>query len=295
MRKVSLLALSTALVLTLAGCSGGDDGSASPTGSAAPSAKDEAIAALVPEGIAGTGKLVVGAELTYAPAEFLADDGTTPVGYDVDLAKAIAGVLGLTADVQASAFDAIIPAIGTKYDVGISSFTINPERLGQVNMISYFNAGSAFAVAQGNPKSVGTDVCGLVIGVQTGTVQDTDLADKITPDCTAAGKPAPTALQYDQQSDVTTALLGGKADLMYADSPIVAYAIEQTGGKIEQLGEPFDTAAQGIVVAKDDAALTEAVQKALQKLIDDGTYNEILTQWRVESGGVTSAELNPAG
>ncbi|GAA2519608.1 ABC transporter substrate-binding protein [Rarobacter incanus] len=293
MRKITVLGITAALALTLAGCSSSDTESSS---SAPTNLKDEAIAKLVPESIAKTGKLVVGAELTYAPAEFLGEDGKTPTGYDVDLAKAIGQVLGLQAEVQSSAFDAIIPAIGSKYDVGISSFTISPERIEQVNMVSYFQAGSAFAVAAGNPQGASADdVCGLTVAVQTGTAQDKSLTETLAPACEKAGKAAPTPLQFDQQSEATTALLGGKADVMYADSPIVAYAIEQTGGKLEQLGGIFDSAQQGIVVAKDDTALTEAIQKAVQKLIDDGTYTKILTTWHVETGAVTTAELNPAG
>lgn len=292
MRKVTVLAVTAALALIVSGCSS----SSEPSTTAAASTKDEAIAKLVPAEIAQKGTLVVGAELTYAPAEFLGEDGKTPEGYDVELADAIGGVLGLKAHVQSSAFDAIIPAIGSKYDVGISSFTINPERIEQVNMVSYFQAGSAFAVAKGNPKGASADdVCGLVVAVQSGTAQDESLSNTLTPACQKAGKAAPTPLQFDQQSEATTALLGGKADVMYADSPIVAYAIEQTGGKLEQLGGIFDTSKQGIAVAKDDTALTEAVQKAVQKLIDDGTYNKILTKWHVETGAVTTAELNPAG
>ncbi|GAA2240182.1 ABC transporter substrate-binding protein [Rarobacter faecitabidus] len=300
MRKISIVALALGAALTLSACSGGEDTSSSTPAApgdttSADTAKDEAIAALLPESVASSGKIVFGTDPSYAPAEFLGDDGTTATGYDIDIAKAIAGVLGLTADIQSSSFDAIIPAIGTKYDAGISSFTINPDRLQQVNMIQYFSAGSSFAVPAGNPNGVSADdLCGKIIGVQTSTVQDDDLADRIIPECEAAGKPAPTPLQYDLQTDVTTALLGGKADLMYADSPIIAYAIEQTGDKLEQLGDVFDTAPQGIVVAKDDAALTEAIQNALQKLIDDGTYGDILAQWGVTDSAVETAELNPA-
>lgn len=295
MRKIAALAVGVALLL--AGCSGDSTDTAAPdatSGAQTETTKDDAIAALVPEAIASRGTLVVGAELTYAPAEFLDEDGTTPVGYDVDLAKAIGDVLGLKAEVQASSFDAIIPGIGSKYDVGISSFTINPERLDQVNMIKYFEAGSAYAVVAGNPAGVDpTNLCGLTIGVQTGTVQDQEIEDTLAPACASAGEAAPSALPYEEQSAVTNALIGGKADVMYADSPIVAYAVEQTDGKIEQLGDIVDTAPQGIVVSKSDEALTDAIQKATQKIIDDGTYLKILTKWRVETGAVTTAELNP--
>jgi polar amino acid transport system substrate-binding protein len=305
------LVTAAAVAFALAACSSGSDsGSSSSSGAAStgaaagtfdPStvAKDDEIAALLPEKIASAGKLVVGADTSYAPAEYLDEDGTTPIGYDVDLAKAIAAVLGVTADVQSADFTGIIPAIGSKYDVGISSFTINPEREQQANMIKYFEAGEAFAVAKGNPQGIDpagapNNVCGRNVGVQTGTVEDDELTDSIIPACTADGKDAPNVVRHEAQSDVTTDLVGGKVDVMFADSPIIAYAIAQTGGKLEQLGDVFESAPQGIVVSKDDDALTTAIQKAVQKLIDDGTYGKILTAWGNTDGAVTTAELNPS-
>ncbi|TQK76661.1 ABC transporter substrate-binding protein [Rarobacter incanus] len=297
MRKIILTAVALGALLTLTACGGGGEATttATSTASATASAKDDTIAALVPETISATGKLVVGSDTSYAPAEFLDEDGKTPIGYDVEIADAIAAVMGLKADVQSSSFDAIIPAVGSKYDIGISSFTVNPERMQQVNMVSYLSAGSAFAVAKGNPKGLTTDdLCGLVIGVQTGTTQDDYVKDTVIPACEKAGKTAPTPLQYDLQTDVTTALLGGKADVMAADSPVIAYAVAQTGDKLEQLGDIFDTAPQAVVVSKSDEKLTEAVQAALQKIIDNGTYGKILDKWGMSESAVATAEINPA-
>ncbi|PJI90972.1 ABC transporter substrate-binding protein [Luteimicrobium subarcticum] len=294
------LAATLAVTALVAGCSDdSDSGSTGGSTSAAkfdPStvAKDDTLAAAVPDAIKSKGTLTVGSDTTYAPAEYIGDDGKTAVGYDVDIAKAIAATLGLKVDVQTASFDSIIPSIGSRYDIGISSFTINPDREKQVNMVQYFQAGEAFAVAKGNPKNIDTtDLCGKTVGVQTGTVEDDELGD-LSKKCTDAGKPAIDALKYKSQADVTTNLVGGKADVMYADSPIIAYAISQTGGQLEQAGDVIATAPQGIVVSKDDQALTTVIQKTVQKLIDDGDYVKILTAWGNEVGAVQSADVNPA-
>ena len=293
MRKTLLaLVTATAVAVTLSACGG--TANAGGKFDASTVKKDDAIAKLLPAKIATAGTLIVAADTSYAPAEYLDEDGTTPIGYDVDLAHAIGAVLGVKAEVQSADFTGIIPAIGSKYDVGISSFTIRADRIEQVNMIAYFQAGEAYAVQAGNPKKIDpSDLCGLTVGVQTGTVED----DELTPvmdQCVADGKDPIEPLRYESQSDVTTALVGGKADIMWADSPIIAYAVAQTSGKLEQLGDVFTSAPQGIVVSKDDAALTEAIQKAVQKLIDDGTYAQILKAWGNEAGAVKTAELNPA-
>ncbi|WP_028265240.1 ABC transporter substrate-binding protein [Arthrobacter sp. MA-N2] len=279
----------------------GPSSAASPSGSANASfdpatiTKDDTLAALVPAAIKSKGTLTVGSDTSYAPAEFLGTDGQTPVGYDVDIAKAIGATLGLKVQVQTAEFTGILPALGPKYDLGISSFTINPERLGAVNMVSYFNAGTAWAVQKGNPKKFSLDdICGKSIGVQTGTVQeDPDLSGR-NKKCAADGKPAINVVTLKNQTDVTTRLVNGSIDAMAADSPIIGYALTQTNGQLERLGDVYDAAPQGIAVAKSDTALADLIQKTLTKLMSDGSYKKILSGWGNAEGAITTSEVNPA-
>lgn len=279
----------------------GPSGSSSPSGSANASfdpttiTKDDTLAALVPAAIKSKGTLTVGSDTSYAPAEFLGTDGQTPVGYDVDIAKAIGATLGLKVQVQTAEFTGILPALGPKYDLGISSFTINPERLSAVNMVSYFNAGTAWAVQKGNPKKFSTDdVCGKTIGVQTGTVEeDPDLSGR-NKKCVADGKPAINIVTLKNQTDVTTRLVNGSIDAMAADSPIIGYALTQTNGQLERLGDVYDAAPQGIAVAKSDTALADVIQKTITKLMSDGSYTKILKSWGNADGAITKSEVNPA-
>ncbi|WP_418275307.1 transporter substrate-binding domain-containing protein [Isoptericola jiangsuensis] len=257
-------------------------------------AEDPELAAMVPDAVAEDGVLTVGAELSYAPAEFLDADGVTPVGFDVDIAAAVAATLGLESKVEPSTFDAIIPAVGTKYEVGISGFTIDAERLQVAHMVSYFDAGSQFAVQSGNPDGIdAADLCGTAVGVQTGTVQQGEL-DELSAQCETDGAEPIEVLPYDSQADVTTNLVGGKVQGMYADSPVTAYAVEQADGAIETLGAITDAAPYGVVVAQDDDELAAAVQAALQQLMDDGTLTQILDGWGNAEGALTTAELDPS-
>ena len=300
-RLVLSVAVAAAATLALGACTSASEnpsGGSTATGTGSPAAsfdpttiaKDPTIAAMVPAAVAADGKLTVGSDLTYAPAEFVGTDGKTPTGYDVDLSTAIAHLMGLQPDIQSSTFDAIIPSIGTKYEIGVSSFTVTAERLKAVNMVSYFNAGSQFAVQKGNPDKVDlSNLCGLTIGVQTGTTQQ----DELTALNAKCGDKKITILTYDKQADVTTNLVGGKVQAMYADSPVTAYAVGQTEGKLETLGDIRDAAPEAVVVAKNDDAMTNAVQAALQKLMDDGTLVKILSAWGNASGALTTAEINP--
>jgi polar amino acid transport system substrate-binding protein len=279
----------------------GTGGAATPSGSAKASfdpatvQKDDSLAAMVPAAIKSKGTLTVGSDTSYAPAEFLGNDGQTAVGYDVDLAKAIGATLGLKVQVQTAEFTGILPALGPKYDIGMSSFTINNERLGAVNMVSYFKAGTTWAVQKGNPKKFSLDdVCGKSIGVQTGTVQeDPDLSDR-NKKCTAEGKKPIDIVTLKNQTDVTTRLVNGSIDAMAADSPIIGYALTQTNGQLEKLGDVYDAAPQGIAVAKSDTALADVIQKTVTKLIEDGSYKKILEGWGNAEGAITKSEVNPA-
>ncbi|NMN01239.1 ABC transporter substrate-binding protein [Bifidobacterium sp. DSM 109958] len=299
--------MGAAMLVSLAGCGTSDApaASASGSGSAGSSSsastegydvsgvkKDDAIAALVPDSVKSDGKLTVGMDTSYAPAEFLAADGSTPVGYDVDLAKALANVMGLQAEPVTSTFDSIIPSIGSKYDIGISSFTITDERKAAVDFVSYYKAGSTWAVKKGNPEKFDSaNLCGLKIAVQTGTTQEEEV-NSANEQCPADKKIE--ILSSKLQTDVTTNVVTGKAVAFYADSPVAGYAISQTGGQLESFGEDVGVARQGVAIKKGDSAMDEAVQKAMTKLMDDGTYGKILDTWGVKSGALDKAEINPA-
>jgi polar amino acid transport system substrate-binding protein len=292
---------SATLVLTACGggsstgSSGSSSGGAASGSSALPSVSaDSALAAKVPTAIKSDGTITVGSDSTYAPSEFVAADGQTIVGFDVDLFGLVAQKLGLKAKFETAPFDSIIAGVGSqKYEVGVSSFTINADRLQQANMISYFSAGTQWATKKGNPKKVDIEnACGLKIAVQKATVQVDDLTTK-SEKCTSAGKDAITIDQYDGQDEATAAVVSGKDVAGLADSPVEAYAVSQTKGQLELLGDIYDSAPYGYVVAKDQTDFANAIQKALAALIQDGTYKKVLAKWGVEAGAIDDPTVNP--
>ena len=292
--RLAVVVAAAGLALSACGGDSGSGGTASPAPSGVPSVSvDDALAAQVPEDLKSSGVLVFGTDASYAPSEFFAEDGTTIVGFDVDLGKAIAAKLGLEGQFENATFDSLIVGVQNgKFPASMSSFTITPERLEQVNMISYFSAGTSWAVQTGNPSGISVDdPCGKTVAVQKATVQVDDI-EKRNEDCKSAGKPEIAIQQYGLQSEATTAVVSGKADAMLSDSPVVAYAIQQSG-KLEALGEVYDSAPYGIVVPKEETEFATAIQGAVDALIADGTYGAILDEWGVANGAVTAAELNP--
>ena len=305
LKAVAACALSVAMLFAGAACGtsdGSDDAASSDSGSKSSELtgydvssvqKDDDIAKLLPDYVTKDGKLTIGMDTSYAPAEFLAEDGKTPVGFDVDIAKALAQVFGLEADPETANFDSIIPSVGSKYDIGISSFTVTKERLEAVDFVSHFDAGSAWAVKKGNPNKIDTsDLCGKKVAVQTATMQET-AANKMAKQCKADGKAEMDVISSKLQTDVTTNVVTGKADVFYADSPVAGYAISQTDDQLEAFGEDVGVTKEAVAIKKGDSDTAKAVQAAMQKLMDDGTYMKILKHWGVESGAVDKAEINP--
>jgi polar amino acid transport system substrate-binding protein len=292
------------LVAALAGCGASGSGAPAATpssaGAAASSApptatKDDALAAKVPQKVTADGKIVFGTDASYAPNEFYApDNNTTIIGMDVDLGTAMAQKLGLAAEFQNSSFSGIIPGIQSgQYELGMSSFSISPERVQTVDMVSYFTAGTELAVRSGNPDKINPDdLCGKAVAVQAGTTQVDDLG-KRNQACTSAGKPAIQMSELQAQSDVTLALSANRVVAMLADSPIVDYAVKTTDGALEPLGQTYDTAPYGIVLAKDQGEFSDALRGAIQSLIADGTYKAILDKWNVGAGAIPTSQVNP--
>lgn len=299
-RKFALPAAAAAIALLVSGCASSETPAAD-SGASGTSATGDVrfdvstvkavpeLAELVPPAVKEAGVLRVGASTDYAPAEFRAEDGQTPVGYDVELAGALAAVLGLKVEVTHAQFDSIIPAIGTKFDAGISSFTITDERTDVTNMIAYINVGSSYAVQAGNPKSFDpTNVCGSRIGVLTGSYQQEYLEKLNQNECKAK---VIDVAAFDQQTEATTNLASGLVDAFLADSTVSGYAVTLTDGALEVVGDVIEAEPQGIIVAQDDAALTEALAKAMQHLMDDGTWTKILTAWGSGDAALSTAEV----
>lgn len=297
-RALALAAVTTtALALTACGSDSlsEGDGSTAPAPSVATPAADDALVAKLPEKIKSAGKIVIGTDATYQPNEYLDTDGKTVIGMDVELFDAVMSRFGVETEWVPSAFDAIILGVNSgKYDVGVSSFTINDERLQQATMVSYFTAGTQWVTQKGNPKDVDPDdACGKNVGVQKGTVQaDVDLPAR-SKACTDAGKPAINALVDADQAKVTASVQSGKSDAMLVDLPPAIAAVDATGGELELLGGQYDSAPYGYVLPKDQTEFGEAITEALKQLQAAGEYSKILDKWKTGGGAIATFEVNP--
>ncbi len=170
------------------------------------------------------------------PNEFIASDGHTVIGMDADLMKALGAVMGLKVNIVNATFDTIIPGLAAgKYDIGASSFTDTKEREKTVDFVDYFTAGISFyAKSSSNPgvKTV-ADLCGKTVSVEKGTTEEEE-AD-------AAGQEVHQSRQEVRhraqssptQNEANLAISSGRAELGMADSPVAAYQVKQSSGRLQ--------------------------------------------------------------
>ena len=302
--------LSIALVVTA--CGGGADGaggtsssgggggdSAIPNTSAVLAAvkKDPKLAAELPAPIASAGTIKLGSNLQSAPDNFYAADGRTPVGFEVDLAKAIATELGVTVSYQDMPFGSLITSLQSgRIDMTMAAMNDTKERQQKIDFVDYFQSGITIMVQSGNPDGINGpgDLCGKSVAVDQGTSQES-FARQQGDTCVAAGKQTVTVIATDNDAQNQNQLRTGRVAAILNDLPTAVYVSKTAGkGKYFQVvpGAPINGGPYGIGVNKDDPALAKAVHDALAALLANGTYGKILAAWNVSQGALTQVTTN---
>jgi polar amino acid transport system substrate-binding protein len=304
--KIPSLAGLTVLALVVvftAGCGGSGKKASSTTTTAATTttattistpATDSTVAAQVPSKFKSK-TLVVAADATYAPNEFIGSNGKTVEGMDPDLGKALAAVMGIKVKVVNTSFDGIIPGLAAgKFDVGMSSFTDTKERQKTVDFVTYFQAGTSFYVKATGGPTINTlaDLCGHSVGVERGTTQADD-ATAQSGKCKSAGKSGVKVAVYPDQNAANLAISSGRQQVGMADSPVAAYIVKQSNGQFKLTGKSYNTAPYGIAIPKG-SGLAKPFLSALKVLMSDGTYKAILTKWGIADGAITNPKINGA-
>lgn len=281
------MAVIVALTLLLAAC-----GSNTTTGAGStpvPTQNPATPTVAPPTDLITPGTLTVGSDTTYPPQEYIDNATNKATGFDIDLITAIAQRMGLKADIVTDKFDTIIDDLSNKrFDVVISAITINSDREKKVAFVPYFNAGESLLVQNGNPKNIKglSDLCGQSVGVQTGTVEQTDLQTASTA-CTKAGKHAITSVVLQDQTAVVQLLASNRVVATFQDSPVTDYYNKQHPGQFTVGGSIINAAPEGIAVRKGDTSMLNAVQTTFNQLKADGTYTSIINKWGLTSGAIS--------
>ena len=283
-------ALAIGLAVTLAACSssGGSSGSAGTTSKVVatyPGVKEDvALHNAVPAQYSSHGvKIAVFND--WPPDEFLQNNQLT--GWSVDLARAMAAVLNLKFTYTPTSFDAVLPGIQNgRFDAGFASFGITAQRLQVLSFIPERSDGETYA----GLKTANLDItslsqlCGHSVAVLTGAFDYQYLLAESTSVCTAKGNKAITLDQYTTQTAAELAVLSGRAQLTAGGSADLGYMVRQQP-KMALSTLVVNPVYNCIGVRKGDKLGTDLAD-ALQQLINDGVYQQIMKKWGV--GGLVS-------
>ncbi|MDQ7909545.1 ABC transporter substrate-binding protein [Phytohabitans sp. ZYX-F-186] len=245
------------------------------------------------------GKLVVGVNPDGAPPlAFLATDDRTLIGSEVDIAQLVADVLGLELVLENTSWENLFLATRSgKYQVGFSNITVTEERKDIYDFATYRVDQLAWEVSKDSKitKISGpADIAGLKLSVSSGTNQEKILL-AWDEENKKAGRPAAT-VSYFESTDYQLALRSGRTDAHFGPNPTVAYHVAVAGEtKIVGTYSGGGATVEGRIAAMTvkGSGLVQPVADALNAVIKDGKFAQVLQRWGLANEAVPESLVNP--
>jgi polar amino acid transport system substrate-binding protein len=257
---------------------------------------DQALHDSLPQAVLDRGYIRFVTDASYAPMESFAADGRTIVGFEPDLADAIGQVLGIRIQIETGPFQTALDKVaGGTYEGVLSAMTDTAEREKKADFVDYLSAGSSIIVQRGNPHRVAdlTGLCGNVVAIEKGTIQ-ADLLHRSQSEC----DDRPMKInEYKTNADALLQLRTGRAVAVLNDFPAAAHLATDSRTKdYYELASTaqYDTGLIGIPFAKGNSQLRDAVKGALDHVVANGTYADLLQRWNLTSGAVEAVSINGA-
>ena len=211
----------------------------------------------------------MGTNAEFPPYEFYENDKI--VGIDAEIAKAIADKLGLGFEISDMKFDSIITSVQSGgVDIGVAGMTVTEERKKSIDFTSSYATGiQSIIVKENSDIKSPDDLPGKKIGVQLSTTGDIYATDDYGED---------NVVRYNKGADAVLALVGGEIDaVIIDDQPARSFISNNEGLKI--LDTEYVTEEYAIAVSKENKALRDAINVALEELIADGTVDKIVSKY----------------
>ncbi|MEU6163844.1 ABC transporter substrate-binding protein [Streptomyces tanashiensis] len=264
-------------------------------------AKVDAIAGRLPEAVRRRGTLILGVSAkSNPPLAFRATDDKTLIGVELDLATLVADTLGLKPEFNAVSWENLFVGLDSgKYDGVFSNVTVTEERKDKYDFATYRLDDLAFEAKKGSGWTVKgpEDVTGKRIAVGSGTNQEKILVDWSRQN-EKAGRKGVDIKYYDNTTDYYLALQSGRIDGYLGPNPTVAYHVA-SAGQTEAVGKfsGAGTGLQGKIAAttKKDSGLVAAYAAAIDHIVENGTYAQVLKRWGLSTEAVEKSEINPPG
>jgi glutamate transport system substrate-binding protein len=285
MRTPRLLALSAAaiLALSLAAC-GEDDGDGGEAGTSPTVEEEPSFAAgTTMAELAEAGSVTVGTKFDQPLFGLKGLDGN-PEGFDVEIAKIIAGALGIEED-SITYIETPSAVREEKIELGevdyvVATYTINDKRKERISFAGpYYLAGQDLMVASGNPKGIDGPEALRDASIRVCSVTGSTPSENVKQ---YLADPAQLVL-FDVYSKCADALRTDQVDVVTTDNVILLGLIDQSGGEFELVGEPFTEEPYGIGITKGDVEFCEFIHETLTEAAESGAYEEA---WTSTAGAV---------
>jgi polar amino acid transport system substrate-binding protein len=231
----------------------------------------------------------------YPPLEMRDPKTNEIIGFDIDLAAAIAKVLGVKIEYQDGAFENMTPALQSgRVDMIMSGFYDIPKRRPMFEFIDYLKAGAQFyTLTSLSELQKLTDLCGKTITTTRGTSYPDTVKAWSEKNCVAAGKGPITVMVDTDLGQQLTNLKTERAVAAVQGLEAVPTIVQTEPGVYRPLGEPFSSTLMGMAFQSGgDNLLRDAVASALKKVIADGTYDQLIKKWKLDLSSYKDVTFN---
>lgn len=221
------------------------------------------------------GTLMVGMEIGYPPMEYFDEDGTTPIGFDVEVAQAIAEEMDMELEIVDTAWDGIFAGVDAeKYDCVISSVSITEERQENYLLTEPYVANKLVLVV---PKDSDLD-SPEVLEEHSVAVQAETTADEYMKELLDGGMTC-DLLQYDKVINCFEDLKAGRVESVLVDSVVAAYYLGEDAEAYKTSWENTEGEPIGICLKKGNTELCEKIEAAVDALYENGKMAEIAEKY----------------
>ena len=230
------------------------------------------------------------------PPDDFRDQTGEIAGWEIDIMRAATQSLGLQLEIRPTTFDTLIPGLQAKrFDGATGDMSVSEAREKVLDMIGTLTSNELFAARADSTLKVDSlqDLCGLSVATTRGAREMLFAADQ-APKCEAAGKKPINALAFTDGNSAAEAMMSGRVDVFWFGSTAVSYFVAQSKGRTKVVGSYTDPSYVGVGLPKG-SDLAKPLQAAIQHIIDNGTYEKIVTKWGVAEDAIKTAPLNPTG
>jgi|SRR5699024_2604301 len=265
----------------------------------ADAAADAPLADMVPDNVRQEGKIVAGALMDIPPVEFYAISGETK-GVNPDLARLVEQQLGIEIEFLKLGFDSLLPSMKSgKIDIIWDSMNDTVPRQEVLDFIDYLKGNYTLLIPAGNPEEVASlaDMCGMSIATIRGAVQ-ADAVKEQSEACEAAGEEPIKLALYKTTSDARLQVQTGRVDAFIGNAPALLYLARESSDIFDAVvldAAETKEAYYGIGFNKSDEQLRKAIAAALDAVIEDGSYAEVLAEYGLDELAVDKTMYNAVG